>query len=98
MSHPQFPRDATDREIQAVQQLHHVADHRRVPDIREALSGAVELIEERGATPRVLGSGGRRPGRGSSIGMANRVSREGIGGIDRAVNFSSGIARGPVNG
>jgi hypothetical protein len=52
MSHTPFPRGATAREIQAVQQLHHVADRHKEPEVRRALSGAVELIveliEERG--------------------------------------------------
>jgi hypothetical protein len=48
MSHPPFPRGATAREIQAVQHLHHVADRHKEPEVRRALSGAVELIEERG--------------------------------------------------
>jgi hypothetical protein len=46
MSHPPFPRGATAREIQAVQQLHHVADRHDQPEVRRALCGAVELIVE----------------------------------------------------
>jgi hypothetical protein len=46
------PQGATAREIQAVQHLHHVADRHKEPEVRQALSGAVEpiveLIEERG--------------------------------------------------
>jgi hypothetical protein len=52
MSHPPFPRGATAREIQAVEHFHQVADRHREPEVRRALSGAVELIveliEERG--------------------------------------------------
>jgi hypothetical protein len=52
MSHLPFPRGTTAREIQAVEHLHHVADRHREPEVRRALSGAVdlivELIEERG--------------------------------------------------
>jgi hypothetical protein len=52
MSHPPFPRGAIAREIQAVRHLHQVADRHREPEVRRALSGAVELIveliEERG--------------------------------------------------
>jgi hypothetical protein len=47
MNHPPFPKGATPREIQAVQHLHQVADRHREPEVRRALSGAVELIEER---------------------------------------------------
>jgi hypothetical protein len=46
MSHPEFPRGATAREIQAVQHLHQVADRHKEPEVRRALSGAVELIVE----------------------------------------------------
>ncbi len=46
MNHPPFPRGATAREIQAVQQLHQVADRHREPEVRRALSGALELIAE----------------------------------------------------
>jgi hypothetical protein len=46
MSHPPFPRGATAREIQAVQHLHQVADRHNEPEVRRALSGAVELIVE----------------------------------------------------
>jgi hypothetical protein len=46
MSHPPFPRGATAREIRAVQHLHQVADRHKEPEVRRALSGAVELIVE----------------------------------------------------
>jgi hypothetical protein len=46
MSHSPFPRGATAREIQAVEHLHQVADRHKEPEVRRALSGAVELIVE----------------------------------------------------
>jgi hypothetical protein len=46
MNHPPFPSGATAREIQAVQHLHHVADRNKEPEVRRALSGALELIVE----------------------------------------------------
>ena len=46
MNHPPFPRGATAREIQAVQHLHQVADRNKEPEVRRALSGALELIVE----------------------------------------------------
>lgn len=52
MNHPPSPKNAPAREIQAVQHLHQVADRHREPEVRRALSGAldliVELIEDRG--------------------------------------------------
>jgi hypothetical protein len=48
MNPPPFPKGATAREIQVVQHLHQVADRHEEPEVRRALSGAVELIEERG--------------------------------------------------
>jgi hypothetical protein len=52
MNHPPFPKGATAREIRAVQHLHQVADRHQEPEVRRALSGAldliVELIEDRG--------------------------------------------------
>jgi hypothetical protein len=46
MNHLRFPRGATAREIQTVQHLHYVADRHKEPEVRRALSGAVELIVE----------------------------------------------------
>jgi hypothetical protein len=46
MNHPPFPRGATAREIQAVEHLHQVADRHKEPEVRRALSGAVDLIVE----------------------------------------------------
>jgi hypothetical protein len=46
-SHPPFPKGATAREVQAVQDLHHVADRHQEPEVRRALSGVVERIVER---------------------------------------------------
>jgi hypothetical protein len=52
MGHPPFPRGATGPEIGIIQRLHQVADLHRDPEVRAALSGAIELIvdliEERG--------------------------------------------------
>jgi hypothetical protein len=52
MGHPRFPSGAKGREILAIQRLHQVADRHREPEVRSALSEAVELIvaliEERG--------------------------------------------------
>lgn len=52
MSHPPFPRGATSAEIGVIDRLHRVADRHREPEVRSALSGAldliVELIEARG--------------------------------------------------
>jgi hypothetical protein len=52
MNHPPFLKGGTVREIQAVQNLHQIADSHSEPEVRQALSGAleliVELIEERG--------------------------------------------------
>ena len=44
MNHPPFPRGATAREIQAVQHLHQVADRHQEPEVRQVLTGALELI------------------------------------------------------
>ncbi len=52
MGHPPFIRGATRLEQDAVSRIYHVADRHREPDIRAALSEAVdlivELIEDRG--------------------------------------------------
>ncbi len=46
MTLPPFLRGATAREIQAAQNLHRVADQHREPEVRQALSVALELIVE----------------------------------------------------
>ena len=46
MNHPPFPKGATPREIRAVEHLHQVADRHQEPEVRRALSGAVDLIVE----------------------------------------------------
>lgn len=46
MGHPQFPRGATGPEIQVLERLHRVADRHREPEVREALSDAVDLLVE----------------------------------------------------
>jgi hypothetical protein len=46
MNHPPFPKGATGPEIAKIQRLHQVADVHREPEVRSALSGAVELIIE----------------------------------------------------
>jgi hypothetical protein len=52
MNHPPFPRGATGPEIQAIQRLYRAAEVHREPEVRAALSAALELIvkliEDRG--------------------------------------------------
>lgn len=52
MGHPRFVRGATRPEQETVNRLYHVADRHREPEVRSALSDALdliaELIEERG--------------------------------------------------
>jgi hypothetical protein len=52
VNHPPFPRGATGPEIGVIQRLHQTAEVHREPEVRAALSAAVELIvkliEDRG--------------------------------------------------
>jgi hypothetical protein len=46
MGHPPFVKGATRLEQETVNRLYHVADTHREPEVRSALSAAVELIVE----------------------------------------------------
>lgn len=46
MGHPRFPKGATGAELATVQRLHRVADLHREPEVRSALSDALDLIVE----------------------------------------------------